>query len=88
MVAEINRIVPQLFDGLSAERDKLNFLPEVVTNHQWADVSVLQAQAQKLAFPMCVVSSIIAVNYIRRECPIVLRHTLDNTSQTRRCSEV
>ena len=35
LVAEINRIVPQLYDGLNTEQHKLNFLREAVINYQW-----------------------------------------------------
>ena len=43
LVTEINRIVPQLPDGLNTERHKLNLLRKAVINHQWADIPVLQA---------------------------------------------
>ena len=54
LVAEINRIVPQLSDRLNTEILKLNFQREAVINHRWPSIAVLQSQAQKLTFLMIV----------------------------------
>ena len=48
VVVEINRIISQHPDGIITERHKFNILREAVINYQWADITVLQAQAQKL----------------------------------------
>ena len=41
-------------DGFNNEIHELNLLGEAVIIYQWPDIAVLQAQDQKLTFPMFV----------------------------------
>ena len=54
VVADTNRIVPELSGGFNTERHRLSFQREAVINHQSADISVLQIQARRLTFAIFV----------------------------------